>query len=231
MVAFRTISPTNAPMNVLMKRIASLICCLLSFSALAETSELESRSATKQETDAFNRFYLKNHPGKIGTPVNFLITRISPKKAWDIRARVLNDPVHGYQNLCKQDLDNFEFDARGWHESARPTTRMVWLDQGKACKVGQYVELETSLPDVEVIDMLGHADAILKHSYILLRGNTNCSLIYLQSLKLVGIGTATLEHEEMLSFRYLGDQHIPVALSVRRLASEYTTWDMHCPIP
>lgn len=215
-----------------MKRIASLICCLLSFSALAKTPELESRSATKQETESFNRFYLKKHPANVGIGINFVITRITPKKEWDIKARALNAPVLGYQNLCKQDLDNFEFDpAHGWHESARPTTRMVWLDATKACKTPQYVELETPLPDVDVISLLGQADAVLKKSYILLRGNTNCSLIYLQGLKPIGIGTATLEHEEMFSFRYMGEQHIPVALTVRRLGNEYTTWDMHCPIP
>ncbi len=215
-----------------MKRIASLICCLLSISVGAKTLDIESRSATKQEADSFNRFYMKNHPANAGLGVNFLITRIAPKKTWDIKARVLNDPAHGYKNLCKQDIDNFELDGKGWHEDgARSTTRMVWLDQGNACKVVQYAELETPLPDVEVIDMLRHADAVLKQSSILLRGNTNCSLIYLQGLKLVGIGTATVGHEEMFSFRYRGEQNIPVALSVRRLGADYTTWDMHCPIP
>ena len=93
------------------------------------------------------------------------------------------------------------------------------------------IELDTSLPDVDVIDLLRHGDAVLKQSFILLRGDTNCSLIYLQGLKLAGIGTATVGHEEMFSFRYLGEQKIPITLAVRRLGADYTTWDKHCPIP
>jgi hypothetical protein len=219
-----------------MKRIASLICCLLSLSslfALAKEPDIESRSATQQEADAFNRFYIQHHPDNAGMDINFFITRLTPKKNWDIKARVMVGPAHGYKNLCKESIENFEFDpARGWHEdSAHPVSHTVWLDQGKDCRVAAGVELDTTLPDVDVIDLLRHGDAVLKQSYILLRGNTNCSLIYLQGLKFVGVGTAAVGHEEMYSFRYLGEQKIPVALTVRRLGTEYTTWDMHCPIP
>lgn len=215
-----------------MRRFACLICCLLSFSALAKTPEVESRQASKQEVDSFDRFYLKQHPGKVGLGINFLITRSNPKKAWDIKARVLSDPVHGYKNLCKQDVGNFVYDARGWHADAEhPINHMVWLDTAAACKVQPYVELETPLPDVEVIDLLRHGDAVLKQSYILMRGHSDCSLIYLQGLKLAGVGTATTGNEEMFQFRYLGEQFIPVTLQVRRLGAEFTTWNMQCPIP
>ncbi|HEX7640934.1 MAG TPA: hypothetical protein VF472_01870 [Burkholderiaceae bacterium] len=216
-----------------MKRIASLICCLLSLSTLANAADIESRSATQQEADSFNRFYIQHHPESAGMNINFLVTRATPKKPWEIRASVMVGPAHGYKNLCKQTNENFEFDAaHGWHEDgAQPVKHTVWLDQGKDCRAAAGVELDTPLPDVEVIDMLRHGDAILKQSYILLRGNTNCSLVYLQGLKFVGIGTAAVGHEEMYSFRYVGEQRIPVALSVRKLGNEYTTWDMHCPIP
>jgi len=216
-----------------MKRIASLICCLLSFSIPARAADIGSRPATQQEADSFNRFYIQHHPENAGMAINFLITRFSAKKPWDIKARVIIGPAHGYKNLCKQTIENFEFDtAHGWREEgAHPASHTVWLDQGKDCRIAPTIELDTPLPDVEVIDMLRHGDAVLKQSYILLRGNTNCSLVYLQGLKFVGVGTAAVGHEEMYSFRYLGEQQIPVSLSVRRLGNEYTTWDMHCPIP
>ena len=217
-----------------MKRIASLTCCLLILSASTDAvAELQSRSATQQEADAFNRFYLQHHPNGVGMNLNFFITRTSPKKAWEVRASVMIGPAHGYKNLCKQTIENFEFDpAHGWREDGNhPASHMVWLDQGQTCQVAPSVELDTPLPDVEVIELLHKGDAVLKQSQILLRGDTNCSLIYLQGLKLSGVGTTTVGHEEMFSFRYLGEQKIPVTLAVRRLGADYTTWDKHCPIP
>lgn len=224
-----------------MNRILCLICCcLFPFAAMAKEdakdatkdATIESRQASKQEVDSFDRFYLKQHPGKVGLGINFLITRTSPKKPWDIKAHVLSETVHGYKNLCKQEVDNFVYDARGWRaEAEHPVNHMVWLDAGTACKAQPYIELETPLPDVDVIDLLHHGDAVLKQSYILMRGNSDCSLIYLQSLKLVGVGTVATGNEEMFQFRYLGQQFIPVTLAVRRLGTEYTTWNMHCPIP
>ena len=216
-----------------MKRTACLICCLFAFSASAKAPDIESRSATQQEADSFNRFYIQHHPDNAGMSINFFITRTVPKKAWDIKASVTIGPAHGYKNLCKQTIENFVFEpTHGWREDgAGHASHMVWLDQGKACQVAPSIELDTPLPDVDLIDLLRNGDAVLKQAYHLLRGNTNCSLIYLPTLKLAGIGTAAVGHEEMYSLRYIGEQRIPITLSVRRLGNEYTTWDMHCPIP
>lgn len=215
-----------------MKRILSLIFTLLSISAHAEKSTIETRPVSQEEIKSFDGFYARRHPDAIGTGVNFLVTRDSPKKKWDIKARVLLKPEHGYKKLCKQDIGNYLYDPRqGWREdSERAVSHKVWLDAGTTCQPARYVELETPLPDVDVIDLLTRGDGVLKQASILLRGNTDCSLVYLGGLKLEGIGTASFHHEEMFEFHYLGEQNIPVALSVRRLGADFTTWDLHCKI-
>ncbi|HEY8022990.1 MAG TPA: hypothetical protein VIF60_00380 [Burkholderiaceae bacterium] len=216
-----------------MKQILVVIFFLLSNAAHAEKSTAETRPVSKEEIQSFDSFYAKRHPEQIGTGVNFLVTRDSPKKKWDIKARVLLKPEHGYKNLCKQDINNYFYDARsGWREDGEHAfNHKVWLDAGSTCQLARYVELETPLPDVDVIELLKRGDGVLKQASILLRGNSDCSLIYLAGLKLDGIGTASFHHEEMLEFRYIGQQDIPVTLSVRRLGTDFTTWDMHCPIP
>jgi len=216
-----------------MKRFLSVLLFLLPVAVRAEKSAIETRPVSPEEIQSFDHFYVKRHPQSIGTGINFLVTRDSPKKKWDIKARVLLKPEHGYKNLCKQDIGNYLYDPRqGWREDdEHAVSHKVWLDTGTACMPVRYVELDTPLPDVDVIDLLKRGDGVLKQASILLRGNSDCSLVYLGGLKLEGIGTASFHHEEMFEFRYLGEQNIPVTLSVRRLGTDITTWDMHCPIP
>ena len=205
----------------------------VSNAAGAAPPAIESRTITQDEVKVFDKFYHKNYPAEGDPTANFLIMRTSPKQKWEMKAKVMLQAVQGYKNLCKQNIVSFFYDPRlGWQEEgAHPLEHQVWLDPAKAChQATPHVVLQTPLPDVDLIDYLHHADAVLKQAFILLRGNTNCSMVSLKDLKLTAIGTGAYKNEEMVDFQYLSSSLVPVTLTVRRLGADFTTWNVDCPL-
>jgi hypothetical protein len=202
--------------------------------AQAQNAPPEARALSPKEISAFNTFHLKLFPNDGVIAPEFSATRAHGDKKWTVKASVPVLPERGYKNLCKQDQYRYRFDQHNvWEiDASKPIQQYVWLDTGSDCsKPAKHIALNVPLPDVEVIELLSKGDAVVKQAVVMLRGNTECSLVHVGSLTLTAIGTGVIHHETMLEFDYTGNLQDRASLLVRKLGAELTTWDIHCPTP
>jgi hypothetical protein len=204
--------------------------------AVAANSQapVDTRAASSKEINSFNNYLLRLFPKDRSSNSAFSITRTHWDKKWVVKASIFVQPEHGYKNLCKQDENHYRYDERkGWRQDDQPVgTHTVWLDQGSDCSnPGKRILLNQQLTDVEVIELLAQGDAVLKQASIMLRGNTECSLVNLGGLRLAGIGTGSYRGETMFEFDYDGGEHDHASLLVRKLGKDLTTWDIRCGVP
>jgi hypothetical protein len=196
--------------------------------------QVDTRAVSQNEISAFNAFYLKLFPTDATVVPEFSAKRQPGEKKWTVRASVFAFPERGYRNLCKLNEYRYQYDdGKVWREDSRQLmAQVVWLDEGADCsKAAKHIALNVPLPDVDVIDLLTQGRAVLKQAAIMLRGNTECSLIHIGGMQLTDIGTGLYHHEEMLEFGYAGGEHDRALLLVRKVGKELTTWDIHCPPP
>ena len=210
------------------------ILTLISHLAQAQSAPPETRPLSPKEISTFNAFHLKLFPNDGVIAPEFSATRVHGDKKWAVKASVPTLPERGYKNLCKQDEYRYRINLHNaWEIDAnKPIQQYVWLDTGSDCSTAaKHIALNVPLPDVEVIELLSKGDAVVKQAVVMLRGNTECSLVHVGSLTLAAIGTGVFHHETMLEFDYTGNLQDRASLLVRKLGSELTTWDIHCPTP
>lgn len=198
--------------------------------------ELESRIATPEEIKSFNNFYQKlNSSRKPLTPI-FSATRTGKDKKWIVAASVFEVSGRGYKHLCHGKEDNFVYTgpaAKGieWKEGYQ-RVQYVWIDRGADCRQPtQRIELSSSLPDVDVLEVLENTNLVLKRYAAFIRG-FSCRRMSAGSLRLVSIGTGSDNNGEvMYKLGYRNDGDDTGELLVRKVGKDFTPWDFRCAAP
>jgi hypothetical protein len=222
---FNPLTKTSMPAFV------AVLILTQAWAAVSRPSTRDIRAASPKEISSFNQYLLKLFPANRFSAPEFSVTRTQGDKKWTVRASIFTQSEHGYKNLCKQEEAYYRYDGRkGWRQDdQQDRMHTVWLDQGTDCSIpAKRIQLNQPLSDVDVIELLAQGDAVLKQAAIMLRGNTECSLVYLGGLRLAGIGTGSYRGETMFEFDYAGGEHDHASLLVRKLGKDWTTWDIRC---
>lgn len=215
--------------------IVAAVLSVIANQGYAQTvTQPETRKLTSKEISSFNSYY-RNLPAKAKSVVDhaapdFFAIRMHGEKQWTITASVPGLSEHGAKNLCKRDEYHYRYLHKAWQvDTQQSLAHTVWLDIGADCNQPlKPITLNTPLPDADVMEMLSKADALLNRSTIMMRGNTECSLVHVGSLALTAIGTGTSRLGTMLEFDYSGNAQDRAALFVRKLGADMSADDMHC---